>query len=107
MAKQSVWAGGAAVAVLLLASSWAASAAETMSCDQRQKVIGHLATKYQEAPVAVGVTSTGRLVEVLSTDDGQTWTIILSHPDGTSCLLAAGEGWRKLDFDVSAADPQV
>lgn len=106
MTKQCVWSGIVAAA-MLLASSWTANAAETMSCDKRQKVIGHLAAKYQEAPVALGVTSTGRLVEVLSTNDGNTWTIILSHPDGTSCLLAAGEGWRDMEYNASAADPEA
>lgn len=106
MTKQCVWSAVVAAA-MLLASSWTANAAETMSCDKRQKVIGHLAAKYQEAPVALGVTSTGRLVEVLSTNDGNTWTIILSHPDGTSCLLAAGEGWRDMEYNASAADPEA
>jgi len=76
-------------------------------CDERTKVIGHLAKKYQEAPVAIGVTSSGGLVEVLSTGDGNTWTIIVSNPNGVSCLLAAGEGWRAIHFDETAGDPRV
>lgn len=76
-------------------------------CDERAKVIGHLANKYQEAPVAIGVTSSGGLVEVLSTGDGNTWTIIVSNPNGVSCLLAAGEGWRAIKFDTSNVDPRV
>ena len=76
-------------------------------CDQRAKVIGHLAQKYKEAPVAIGVTNTGGMVEVLATRDGGTWTIILSSPNGTSCLLAAGEGWRGLRFKIFAVDPQA
>ena len=81
--------------------------AQAQQCDQRARVIGHLAQKYKEAPVAIGVTSTGGMVEVLTTGDGGTWTIILSNPNGTSCLVAAGEGWRALQFDQSAYDPQV
>ncbi len=81
--------------------------AQTQQCDQRTKVLGHLAQKYKEAPIAVGVTSSGGLVEVLTTGDGKTWTIILSSPNGTSCLVAAGEGWRSLEFDDAAIDPQV
>lgn len=76
-------------------------------CDERTKVLGHLANKYQEAPVAIGVTSAGGLVEVLSTGDGNTWTIIVSKPNGVSCLLAAGEGWRAIRFDEHAGDPRV
>ncbi len=66
------------------------------TCDTRDRVLGHLAKKYGESPVAVGVTSKGALVEVLTSSDGGTWTIILSMPNGTSCLITSGEGWRNL-----------
>ncbi len=80
---------------------------QTLLCDQRASVIGRLAEKYREAPVAIGVTSTGGMVEVLTTGDGGTWTIIVSYPNGTSCLIAVGEGWRALRFNITAADPRV
>ena len=72
------------------------AAASAEVCDQRTKVLGQLARKYQEAPVAIGVTDTGGLVEVLATSDGSTWTIIVTTPQGVSCLLATGEGLRFL-----------
>ncbi len=81
--------------------------AQSQQCDQRTKVLGHLAQKYKEAPIAVGVTNSGGIVEVLTTGDGETWTIILSTPNGTSCLVAAGEGWRNIRFDGDAFDPRV
>ena len=45
------------------------AAAQTQQCDQRQKVIGHLAKKYQETPIAAGVTSAGGLVERVPSPD--------------------------------------
>ena len=63
-------------------------------CDQRDSVLELLAQKYKEAPVAIGVTHNGGLVEVLSTGNGTTWSIIVTTPTGMSCLVAAGEGWR-------------
>ena len=72
------------------------SAAQQIPCDQRNDVLGHLAQKYQELPIAVGVTNRSGLVEVLSTGDGKTWTIIISSPDGEACMVAAGKGWRAL-----------
>ena len=63
-------------------------------CDQRDSVLELLAQKYKEAPVAIGVTHNGGLVEVLSTGKGTTWSIIVTTPTGMSCLVAAGEGWR-------------
>ena len=98
------------VALTLLVSQVASDrslAAQNSTCDQRKRVIGHLADKYHEAPVAIGVTNAGGLVEVLSTGDGQTWTIIVSNPDGMTCLLATGEGWRALSGDRTNLDPQA
>ncbi len=99
----------AAAAILSLpeTTAWAQSQPPAQQCDQRARVIGHLAQKYQETPVAIGVTTSGGMVEVLTTGDGGTWTIILSTPNGTSCLVAAGEGWRALQFEKSAHDPQA
>ncbi len=79
------------------------SAAQQVPCNQRDKVLGQLAQKYQEVPVAMGVTNRGGLVEVLSTDDGKTWTIIISSPNGQSCVVAAGDGWRAL-LKIGATD---
>ena len=110
--KRSTWIAAPALAVAALLSApettaQAQMAPQAQQCDLRAKVIGHLAQKYKEAPVAIGVTSSGGLVEVLTSGDGGTWTIILSNPNGTSCLVAAGEGWRALQFDAAVHDPQV
>ena len=108
--KKPTWIPATTIAATLLLGSVGALAQTQMQaqqCDLRTKVLGHLAQKYHEAPVAIGVTSTGGIVEVLTTDDGETWTIILSSPNGTSCLVAAGEGWRSIQFDSHAGDPRV
>jgi len=81
--------------------------AQAQQCDSRDKILATLAAKYSEAPVAVGLTSKGGLVEVLSTGDGNTWTIIMSTPDGKSCLVAAGEGWREKEAVAMNNDPEV
>ena len=65
-----------------------------VDCNWRAEVIAHLAKKYGEQPVASGVTSSGGLVELLTSPGGATWTIIVSTPNGTACLVGAGEGWR-------------
>ena len=97
-----------AVAALLgPVGAHAQTKSQNLLCNQRASVIGRLAEKYREAPVAIGVTSTGGMVEVLTTGDGGTWTIIVSYPNGTSCLIAVGEGWRALRFNITAADPRV
>ena len=81
------------------------AAAAQSQCNDRQKVIDLLAQKYKEAPVASGVTNNGGLVEILSSDKGNTWTIIVTTPQGVSCLVAAGEGWRAMQ--KVALDPEA
>ena len=86
---------------------FASSPAAGQVCNTREIVLGHLAKKYGEVPVAVGVTNKGGLVEVLTTGDGNTWTIIVSTPNGVSCMVAAGEAWRTKDYDGAETAPST
>lgn len=61
-------------------------------CGDRNDITQRLRQVYQGSIVGLGVTSQGRLVEVLATGDGATWSIITTTPEGISCLIAAGEG---------------
>ncbi len=76
----------------LLLSACAAEAAPT--CDKRPVVMRQLEDKYDEKPVAIGIANNGSMVEVLTTSDGRTWTIVITLPNGTTCLVAAGEDWE-------------
>jgi hypothetical protein len=90
----------------LIAHSAAAQTAQGRpQCNDRKQVLDLLAQKYKEAPVASGVTNNGGLVEVLTDAKGGTWTIIVTTPQGVSCLVAAGEGWRKME--QIALDPEA
>lgn len=75
----------------------ASAAAAQPQCNDRAHVLELLAKKYKEAPIAAGVTNSGGLVEVLSDGKGGTWTIIVTTPQGMSCLVAAGDGWRSME----------
>lgn len=80
----------AAAALVLPVSAVAAP----MACSPRDDVLSQLASKFKEAPVAVGLANNGGLLEVLTAGDGTTWTIIITMPNGVSCLVAAGEDWQ-------------
>jgi hypothetical protein len=64
------------------------------ACGHHADVLKELADRYKETPVALGLASNGNLLEVFSTDNGATWTIIVTSPNGTSCLVAAGQDWQ-------------
>ncbi len=93
------------LAVALLVAPSAAMA--QVPCGQRDNVIKWLAANYKEAPIATGVSSKGSLIEVLSTQDGETWTVIVTSPDGNSCLIASGQGWRAKPHEIDIAEPQA
>ena len=60
-------------------------------------MLGVLEGRYQEQPVAVGITSGGGLLEVLSSPSGSSWTIIITSPRGMACVVSTGHGWRVLE----------
>lgn len=65
-------------------------------CEQRRTVLQYLSNEYSEKPVAMGVAENGGLIEVLSSQKGSTFTIIVTSPEGETCMVAAGEDWQGL-----------
>lgn len=70
-----------------------ASAQAPMVCGARDGIIHSLRSNFEEERVATGLSRTGALVELFTARDGSTWTILLTSPNGTTCLLGAGKSW--------------
>jgi hypothetical protein len=85
----------AGLATIAISPSFS-QAAESPVCGSRPDLLKQLSTRFHEQPVALGVTSTGSLIELLTTDNGTTWSLMISNPNGSSCLVAAGEGWEEI-----------
>lgn len=96
-----------AASIMLMATTPLAGAtAASMqgnNCGTRATVLDYLSTKYSEKPIAMGVAANGSLIEVLSSKKGSTFTIIVTVPDGKTCMVAAGEGWEDLLGPVTKA----
>ncbi len=98
----------AAVSLCLWGTVGTAKAEPEALCAERDAVLSALAKEYGEAPVAIGVIGSGGLVEVLSSGVNGTWTIILTSPQGLSCLIVSGEGWRPIEpRDATPATVEV
>ena len=82
----------AGLAVGLLMAATAAASAQ-FACLPHGKLVDLLDGRYSEQRVAVGLESNGRLFEVFAADDGSTWTMVITTPDGASCVVAAGLEW--------------
>ena len=61
-------------------------------CAPRDGIIAKLADRWGETLRAAGETDGGMLEIYASTETG-TFTILLTRPDMTTCLLAAGQDW--------------
>lgn len=68
------------------------AAAETLCADHGQ-VTDRLAAAYAESRVGIGLDSEGRVVEVFASRQGS-WTMLVTFPDGRTCLIASGEAWE-------------
>ena len=67
--------------------------AQETICGKHDELVSRLESGYGETVRAVGVASPG-IVELFTSDDGASWTILVTQPNGVSCLLAAGESWE-------------
>jgi len=85
-----------------LACAFAGPASGQSACLDHDKLTQMLDGKYSEKPVALGLEASGRLFEVFAADDGATWTMVVTTPEGASCVIAVGEEWQapqQLAFD--------
>jgi hypothetical protein len=80
--------------------------AQSAARSARDEVLKQLSSQFSEAPVAMGIASNGGGVEFLSAPAGQSWTIILTLPNGLSCLIAAGESWESVPA-IAKRDPKA
>ncbi len=67
---------------------------ERPTCGERTDMLANLKDKFHEQPSGIGITGNGGVVELLTSETG-TWTLMLSFPNGRSCLMAVGENWEQ------------
>lgn len=73
-----------------------------VACGYRSDIVAALAGKYGESQRGVGIQSPTSVFEVWASAKSGTWTILMTRPDGTSCLMANGVGWGQ---PVANPDP--
>ncbi len=71
---------------------------------ERHEIVDKLGGQYAEAPVAMGLASNGGVIELFTSADGATWTLVLTMPDGLSRIVAAGEGWTTVPIRIAGHD---
>ncbi len=87
--------GAAALALGLLLGIASETRAQTV-CLPHIEVVKQLGGQHSEAPVALGLADNGNVLEVFSTGNGSTWTVVMTMPSGVTCMMATGEAWESL-----------
>ncbi len=78
--------------------------AQGASCADRNLIVERLSTKYGETRQSAGLNQNNGMVEVFASNDTGTWTILVTMPNGTSCLMAAGKAWQGETASVDIPD---
>jgi hypothetical protein len=85
----------AAAAALLAASATAAAAeGQPRPCADRASIIERLEQRFGEVRQAMGLNRGNSVVEVFASAETGTWTILVTTPNGVSCMIASGELWE-------------
>jgi hypothetical protein len=65
-------------------------------CGERTALVDQLKGKYSEQPKSMGLAANGSILEILTAKTG-TWTVLVTSPQGVTCLIAAGEHWEEME----------
>lgn len=93
MIKHLIRAVAAVCVIVVTAPAWA----ESEPCAERDHVVERLETLYEELPAGSGLEARQdrqALVEVWASRETGTFTVMLTTPDGVSCVLATGTDWQ-------------
>ena len=72
-------------------------------CGSRDDVVASLADQHHETHRASGLESETGLMEIWASDADGSWTILLTRPDGQTCVMATGSYWLET---IKAAVPE-
>ena len=89
-------------ALLIGWGAFSSSAQAQKICGEHSTVVASLEKTYSETPVSMGLASNGAVIEILASPSGS-FTIILTRPNGLSCVMAAGENWEDLPKRLAGA----
>ncbi|MGR3712857.1 MAG: hypothetical protein ACU0A6_07030 [Shimia sp.] len=85
-------------------------AAQALHCAARDRVVERLESRFSEVLTGGGLqgaaNSGATLVEVWASKETGTFTVILTNPQGVSCIVAAGTDWHQEKLGVGRGSSQ-
>lgn len=67
--------------------------AQTLRCMPRDALVEKLQTRYDERLIGGGLQNPTQLLEIWSSDQTGSFTVFITRPDGTACLISSGQHW--------------
>lgn len=74
----------------------AAQQVQARTCVPRDEMVKRLAGTYNETRRAIGISRQEAVMELFASDQTGSWTITVTLPDGTACLVAAGRDYEEI-----------
>lgn len=75
-------------------------------CVDRDFAIKHLETKFSEYVIGRGIVNNGKaMLEVTVNQKTGAWSVIISEPNGMTCLYATGDDWQTIPVDNKIDSP--
>ena len=75
-------------------------------CAAHQTVLDQLATQFGEARHSIGLARDNTVMELYASPETGTWTLTVTLPNGTTCLVAAGDNFETVQDALPAkGDP--
>ena len=81
------------------------AATAQQQCADRNVVTERLTANYGESFAGGGLRNSESIFEVWMSEESGTWTIIMTTPNGLSCVMAAGTDWRSTLPDAPQGIP--
>ena len=82
--------------VLVIGLSNPGVAQQLQGCEQHAAMIKKLDREFHELRVAVAMNQYGWLIELFEADDGKTWTLVGTRPNGPACVFGVGNDWQNV-----------
>ncbi len=88
------WLFGLLLASALLLPAGAGRAQD--SCMSRDEAVAWLEARFGEQVIGRGLADGGRVMFEIFTGPKGTWTLLVSTPEGPSCIIADGFDWQQM-----------
>ena len=80
-----------------------ASGQTRQQCAERGLVLERLTQKYGETRQSMGLAANNGIVEMHASEETGSWTITVTHPNGITCMVAAGTSFEAIDEELPAS----